>query len=131
MLRMVPGALVFLLALSSPVWAQSYQHSSDGLVDVHVKKVVEAGQHVSFDVCARLTRQENVGQFEVRLNFWGTSGGILAQASSFLRPQVAAPACQRIPLPQGAWTLGRWEIGRLRFQRDQVSQPFASLTRAD
>jgi len=130
MLRMIPAALVCVMLLSSPVRAQSYQHSSDGLVDVHVKKVVEAGQHVSFNVCARLTRQENVGQFEVRLNFWGTSGGILAHASSFLHPQVAAPACQRILLPLQAKAFERWEISRIRFLHLPGPRPAVRLTRA-
>jgi hypothetical protein len=71
-------------------------------------------------VCAQLMRQEEVGPLEVRLNFWGTSGGILAHASSVLRPESAAPVCQRILLPARARGYGRWEISRLRFQRNSM-----------
>jgi hypothetical protein len=122
MLRGFFVSLALLGALPSLALAQSYQHSSDGLVAVHVNKVIEADQSVGFDVCAQLVRQEKVGPLEVHLNFWGTPGGILAQASSVLRPESAAPVCQRISLPARAGGYGRWEISRFRFQTNPMPQ---------
>jgi hypothetical protein len=120
MLRGLLLLLALLGVLPSVALGQSYQHASDGLVAVHAKKIVGEDHRIGFDVCAQLMRQEEVGPLEVRLNFWGTSGGILAQASSVLRPESAAPVCQRILLPARARGYGRWEISRLRFQRNSI-----------
>jgi hypothetical protein len=117
---------VLLLALvggfPAAALGQSYQDAANGLVAVHVKKVLEADQAVGFEVCVQLVRRENVGLLEVRLSFWGTAGGMLAQASSVLHPEFAAPACRRILLPAPARGYGRWEISRLRFQRNPLPQ---------
>lgn len=122
MLRGFIASLALLGALPSLALAQSYQHSSDGLVTVHVKQVVAADQSVGFEVCAQLLRQEQVGPLEVRLNFWGTSGGMLAHASSLLHPETAAPVCRRVLLPARARNFGRWEISRFRFQPNPMPQ---------
>jgi hypothetical protein len=115
MLRALLVVLALFGALPSLALAQSYQDSNDGLVAVHVKKVLHADQSVAFDVCAQLLRQEKMGPLEVRLNYWKASGGMLAQASSVLRPASDAPVCQRILLPARARGYERWEISRLRF----------------
>jgi hypothetical protein len=122
MLRGFCVALALLGLFPSVALAQSYQHSSDGLVVIHVKKVVEADRSIGFDVCAQLVRQEQVGPLEVRLNFWGTPGGMLAQTSSILRPEPSAPVCQRALLPARARNYGRWEISRFRFQPAPLPQ---------
>ncbi len=119
----------FFIVLPSLALAQSYQHTSDGLVAVHVKKIVTEDRSTGFDVCAQLMRQEEVAPLEVRLNFWGTSGGLLAQTSSSLHPEYSVPACQRIALPAAARGFGRWEVSRLHFRRDANAGTYAnSLT---
>jgi hypothetical protein len=54
---------------------------------------------------------------EARLNFWKASVRFLAQTSSVLRPEFSAPVCQRIPLPEEAQDMSRWEISRFRCRR--------------
>lgn len=128
---LLSACLVFCVLLPAPTAAQRYQRASDGLVAVHVRRIVEAERPIGFTVCAQLMRQEQVTALEVRLNFWGKAGGILAQASSILRPGVSAPVCRQIPVPQGAKEFERWEISRFRIQRQPDSQPAAHRTGAD
>jgi hypothetical protein len=121
---------LFLFALPSLALAQGYQHVSDGLVTVQATKVVGEDGRISFDVCAHLTRPESVGPVEIHVNFWGASGGILAQTTPRLHPTAAAPTCQRILLPPRARDFRRWEISRLRFRPAPATPPPDRFTRA-
>jgi len=117
MARVVLLCLCVIAAVSSQATAQSYQQYSDGSVSVQARKVVDQDQRIGFEVCARLLRQEMACPLEVRLNFWEASGRFLAQTSSVLRPELSAPICQSIPLPEEARAMSRWEIARFRCQR--------------
>jgi hypothetical protein len=112
-------ACLFVLGAVAPqaAPAQSYQQYSDGLVSVTVKKIVEPGQGIAFDVCAQLIRQEKVNPVEIHLNVWRATGGILAQASSVMLPEWSTLRCQRVALEGNASELQRWEISRLRYRR--------------
>lgn len=100
--------------------AQSYQQYSDGLVSVTAKKVLEPDQRIAFEVCAQLMRQENVGPLQIRLNLWGASGGFVRQLSLVLQPEVSTPVCQRIQVPPETMDVGRWEVARFHFLREQT-----------
>jgi hypothetical protein len=107
-----------LLAATMPqaAGAQSYQQYSDGLVVVTAKKVADPEGPIAFDVCAQLIRQEKVSPLEIHLNFWRATGGIMAQASAVVLPELSAPRCQRVALEGNAAELRRWEISRFRYQ---------------
>jgi hypothetical protein len=117
MARVVLLFFCVVAAVSSRAAAQSYQQYSDGSVSVQVRKVVDQDQRIGFEVCARLLRQEMACPLEVRLNFWEVSGRFLVQTSSVLHPELSAPICQSIPLPEEARAMSRWEIARFRCQR--------------
>jgi hypothetical protein len=115
--RVVWLCLCVLTAVVSQAAAQSYQQYSDGLVSVEARKVVDRDGQVWFDTCAQLVRRETACPMEVRLNFWGDTGALLAQASTVLTPEFPAPICTRIPLPSDADNLRRWEVSRFRCQQ--------------
>jgi len=111
-----------VLAAVAPqaAFAESHQQYSDGLVSVTAKKVLEPDQRIAIDVCAQLMRQEKVGPLQIRLNLWGPSGGFVRQLSSVLHPELSTPVCQRIQVPLEARDVGRWEIARFHFRREQT-----------
>ena len=116
MRRVISIGLCVLFAVAPlAALAQSYQQYNDGLVSVTVKKIVDSDQRAGFRVCAQLMRQENVGPLQIRLNLWGTSGGVMRQLALVLHPDLSAPTCQRIQLPPDVKDFGRWEIARFRF----------------
>jgi hypothetical protein len=111
-----------LVAVAPAGSAQSYQRHSDGLVSVHARKVVDAGQPIAFLVCAQLSRSEPVCPIEVRLNFRAASGTVLGQVSPVLVPEVGAPVCRTVDLPAQARSMTRWEIARFRCQRPEAGR---------
>ena len=120
MIRAVFLSLCVLAAVAPHAAGQSYQQYSDGLVSVKAKQVLDQGQRVAFDVCAQLMRQKDVGPLQIRLNLWGTSGEFVTQLSSVLYPELSVAVCQRIQLPPEVRDLGRWEIARFHFLREQT-----------
>jgi len=121
MMRGVFMCLCILVAVApQAVQAESYQQYSDGLVSVTAKKVLGPDQRIAFDVCAQLMRQEKVGPLQIRLNLWGASGGFVRQLSSVLQPELSTPVCQRIQVPLEARNVGRWEVARFQFLREQT-----------
>jgi len=122
MIRVVFLSLCILAAVASHAAGQSYQQYSDGLVSVKAKQVLDRNQRVTFDVCAQLMRQEKVGPLQIRLNLWGRSGEFVTQLSSVLYPEFSSPVCQRVQLPPEIRDLGRWEIARFHFLREQTPQ---------
>lgn len=121
-MRRAAVACLCVLAVIAPgaVQAEVYQQYSDGLVSVTVKKVGLPDQVAAFEVCAQLMRKENVGPLQVRLNLWGTTGAFVRQLSSVVHPELSAPACQRIQVPVDVGTVGRWEVARFQFLREQT-----------
>lgn len=111
-----------VLAAVAPqaVQAETYQQYSDGLVSVTAKKVLEPDQRIAFEVCAQLMRHEKVGPLQIRLNLWGASGGFVRQLSYVVRPELSAPVCQRIQVPPDAGNIGRWEVARFQFLREET-----------
>ena len=131
MMRVVLLSLCVLAAMAPQVaLAQSYQKYNDGLVSVTARKVVDQDQLIAFDVCAQLMRQENVGPLQIRLNLWGASGGFVKQLSSVVSPELSTPVCQRITLPPDVRNLGRWEIARFHFLREQTLHRAGRLNNA-
>jgi hypothetical protein len=111
---------VLVAVAPQAVRAESFQQYSDGLVSVTAKKVLGSDQRIAFEVCAQLMRKENVGPLQVRLNLWGTTGAFVRQLSSVVHPELSAPACQRIQVPVDVGTVGRWEVARFQFLREQT-----------
>ena len=122
MIRAAFLSLCVLVVLAPHAAGQSYQQYSDGLVSVKAKQVMDRDQRVAFDVCAQLMRQEKVGPLQIRLNLWGGSGEFVTQLSSVLYPELSSPVCQRVQLPPEVRDLGRWEIARFHFLREQTPQ---------
>jgi hypothetical protein len=120
MIRVVFLSLCILVAVAPHAAGQSYQQYSDGLVSVKAKQVLDQDQRIAIDVCAQLMRQEKVGPLEIRVNLWGASGRFVTQLSSVLYPELSASACQRIQVPPEVKDLGRWEIARFHFLREQT-----------
>jgi hypothetical protein len=131
MIRVVFLSLCILVAVGPYAAGQSYQQYSDGLVSVTAKKVLDQDHLVAFDICAQLMRQENMGPLQIRLNLWGASGEFVRQLSSVLTPEISTPVCQRITLPPDVRNLGRWEIARFHFLREQTPRIAGRSSNAD
>ena len=131
MIRVVFLSMCVLAAVvPQATFAQSYQQYNDGLVSVTAKKILHQDQLIAFDVCAQLVREENVGPLQIRLNLWGKSGGFVKQLSSVLSPELSTLVCQRITLPPDVGNLGRWEIARFQFLREQTPHRAGRLNNA-
>lgn len=120
MIRAALLSMCILAVVAPHAAAESYQQYSDGLVSVKAMRVLDQNQRIAFDVCAQLMRQENVGPLQIRLNLWGASGEFVKQLSSVLHPERSTSVCQRIQLPPEVREVGRWEIARFRFLREQT-----------
>jgi len=130
MIRVAFLSLCIVAAFAPHAAGQSYQQYSDGLVSVKAKQVLDRDQRIAIDVCAQLTRQEKVRPLEIRLNLWGPSGRFMMQLSSTLYPELSSPVCQRIQLPLEVRDLGRWEIARFHFLREQTPHRAGRLNNA-
>ncbi len=113
-------SLLIVSVLAFAANAQTRHTYSDGVVEVSTKKFVDAEGRVSFEVCGRLTREHPACPVEVRLTFRGGSGEVLSQASPVITPKFAFPACTRIPLPESAKEMRRWEISRYHCRADRT-----------